>query len=71
MLIVDSIDYQYFNLCAVQIGYAKRISIECKPLETNDLSRKVHCSNIVIFRYIFTPLSNYNRRELKIFFKTT
>ena len=39
---IESIDYQNFNLCAVQIGYAKRISIECKPLETNELSRKVH-----------------------------
>ena len=58
---VESIDYQYINLCAVQIGYAKRISIECKPLETNDLCRKVHCSNIVIFRYIFAHFSNYFR----------
>lgn len=46
---IESIDYQNFNLCAVQIGYAKRISIECKPLETNELSRKVHYSNKVIF----------------------
>ena len=58
---VESIDYQYINLCAVQIGYVKRISIECKPLETNDLCRKVHCSNIVIFRYIFAHFSNYFR----------
>ena len=41
---------------AVQIGYGKAISIECKPLKSNDLAREVHCSNIVIFRYISNSL---------------
>ena len=37
---------------AVQIGYGNTISIECKPLKSNDLAREVYCSNVVIFRYI-------------------
>lgn len=41
---------------AVQIGYGNAISIECKPLKSNDLAREVHCSNIVIFHYISNSL---------------
>lgn len=41
---------------AVQIGYGNAISTECKPLKSNDLAREVHCSNIVIFRYISNSL---------------
>ena len=51
---------------AVQIGYANAISTECKPLKTNDLTREIHCSNIVIFRYI----SNAFRKMQKIFQRT-
>ena len=41
---------------AVQIGYGNAISTECKPLKSNDLAREVHCSNIVIIRYISNSL---------------
>ena len=42
---------------AVQIGYGNAISTECKPLKSNDLAREVHCSNLVIFRYISNSVS--------------
>ena|GEM_PF-6580878 len=42
---------------AAQIGYGNAISIECKSLKSNDLAREVHCSNIVIFRYISNSLT--------------
>ncbi len=52
---------------AVQIGYGNAISIECKPLKSNDHAREVHCSNIVIFRYI----SNAFRKMRSIFQSTS
>ena len=52
---------------AVQIGYGNAISTECKPLKSNDLAREVHCSNIVIFRYI----SNAFRKMQSIFQRTS
>ena len=52
---------------AVQIGYGNTSSIECKPLKSNDLAREVHCSNVVIFRYI----SNAFRKMQSIFHRTS